>query len=98
MLSNLQGTNGDAIHIKIVLRMGRFFLATLSLVFVAVELKRVTVMWRFQNSQHLVQSFHLGDATNTCSSYSGINGRMYGNNSRLTKCFVVTTNSEPIVM
>ena len=77
--------------------MERIFFAIISLVFVAVELKRRTVTWRLQKYQNSVQSLLLGDAANDCSSNSAVNWPMFGKNNKLTKCFVFTTNFEPIV-
>ena len=77
--------------------MERILFAIISLVFVAVELKRRTVMLRFQKYQNSFQSLLHGDAANDCSSNSAVNWPMFGKKYKLTKCFVFTTNFEPIV-
>ena len=47
--------------------------------------------------QSSVQSLLHGDATNDCSSNSAVNWPMFEKNDKLTKCFMFTTNFEPIV-
>ena len=84
-------------QIDIISWMERIFFATISLVFVAVALKRRTVTWRWQKYQNSAQSLLLGDVTNNFSSNSAVNWPMFGKNYWLTKCFVFTTNFEPIV-
>ena len=84
-------------QIDIISWMERIFFATISLVFVAVALKRRTVTWRWQKYQNSAPSLLLGDATNNFSSNSAVNWPMFGKNYWLTKCFVFTTNFEPIV-
>ena len=48
-------------------------------------------------NQNLAQSLLLGDVINNVSSNSAVNGPMFGKNYWLTKCFVFTTNFEPIL-
>jgi len=84
-------------QIDIISWMERIFFATISLVFVAVALKRRTVTWRWQKYQNSAQSLLLGDVTNNFSSNSAVNWPMFGKNYWLTKRLVFTTNFEPIV-
>ena len=64
-------------QIDIISWRERIFFEIISLVFVAVELKRQTVTLRFQKYQNSVQSLLHGDAANDCSSNSAVNWPMF---------------------